>query len=81
MKTDVVWIIEFDSNLNINTIYCDIIFAHHIESTKFIEFFFKTINCENILTTGEARFLPDSTAWLHTPAKRRLRQTQPQAAP
>jgi hypothetical protein len=32
-----------------------------LESTKFINFFFKWIECENIFTATEARFLPNAS--------------------
>jgi hypothetical protein len=43
--------------LSSNKIYCSIIFADRIESTKFIKCFYK-VKYENSFTETEARFLP-----------------------
>jgi hypothetical protein len=46
--------------LNRKTVYCSIIFANHVESTKVIKIFVNEIKSENIFTATEATFLPNT---------------------
>jgi hypothetical protein len=66
--------------LNSNTIYFSIIFANRFENTKCMKFLYK-VNLTWKHLHGDWSQIPakrtntEPTAWLQTPAKRRLRQT------